>query len=210
MAVSRMGILGGAFDPPHLAHRALAQTALNRLGLSQLRVLPTGQAWHKTRTLTEAQHRLAMTELNFADLPGVVVDDREIRRTGPSYTIDTVRELQAEHPGAEVCVLMGLDQALALASWKDWEALVAQAIICVADRADSASPKAMSEEDHASLLQARLKHLPPGRWRYLPMPLMPISATDIRHRLAHRQPLDGLVSPAVARYIDQHHLYTHA
>ena len=209
MALSRIGILGGAFDPPHLAHRALAQAALSQLGLTELRVLPTGQAWHKARTLSDASHRLAMASLNF-DLPGVVVDDREIRRSGPSYTIDTVNELQAEHPGAEVCVLMGLDQAQALPTWKDWERLVAQAIICVADRADSVSPMAKSLGDPPSLLQARLKHLPPGRWRYLPMPLMPISATDIRHRLVNRQPTDGLVSPAVARYIDQHHLYTHA
>ena len=210
MAVSRIGILGGAFDPPHLAHRALAQSALDQLALTELHVLPTGQAWHKTRTLTDAAHRLAMTRLTFEGLPGVVVDDREIRRAGPTYTIDTVRELQAEHPGAEVCVLMGLDQAVALPTWKDWEALVAQAIICLVDRADNASPRAVSEEDHASLLQARLKHLPPGRWRYLPMPLMPISATDLRQRLANNQPIDGLVSPAVASYIAQHHLYTPA
>jgi nicotinate-nucleotide adenylyltransferase len=207
MAVSRIGILGGAFDPPHLAHRALAQAALSQLGLTELRVLPTGQAWHKARMLSDAAHRLAMARLNF-DLPGVVVDDREIRRSGPSYTIDTVNEIQAEHPGAEVCVLMGLDQAQALPTWKEWERLVAQAIICVADRADDTKPHSVL--DSANSTQLCFPHLPPERWRHVIMPLMPVSATLIRQRLADQRPLDGLVSPAVASYIDQHHLYTPA
>ena len=207
MAVSRIGILGGAFDPPHLAHRALAQAALSQLGLTELRVLPTGQAWHKARTLSDAAHRLAMAKLNF-DCPGVVVDDREIRRSGPSYTIDTVNELLAEHAGVEVCVVMGLDQAKALPNWKDWERLVAQAIICVADREDDIKPQ--TGLDAANATQLHLKHLPPQRWRQVSMPLMPVSATLIRQRLADQRPLDGLVSPAVASYIAQHHLYTPA
>lgn len=202
MAVSRIGLLGGAFDPPHLAHRALAQAALDQLGLSELRVLPTGYAWHKARALTDAHHRLAMAKLNFEGLPGVVVDDREIRRPGPSYTIDTVREVLAQHPGAEVLVLMGMDQAVALPSWKDWEALVAQAIICIADRPETTE----SDAD----FHAQLKHLAAHRVRRLHMPLMPVSATEIRQRLALKQSIEGLVSPAIASYIAQHHLYTHA
>ena len=72
----RIGIFGGAFDPPHLAHVALAQAAVTQLGLDELRVFPTGQAWHKARALTGAAHRLAMAKLAFGAVPGAVVDDR--------------------------------------------------------------------------------------------------------------------------------------
>ena len=130
----RIGVFGGAFDPPHLAHRSLAEVAQAELGLDELRVLPTGQAWHKTRQLTDSAHRLAMVQIVFSGLPRLVIDDREIRRTGPSYTLDTLRELQAENPEADLFLLMGKDQADVLPSWRCWQDLVRLAIICVADR----------------------------------------------------------------------------
>lgn len=191
-------MFGGAFDPPHLAHRALAEVALEQLKLDELRILPTGQAWHKTRTLTEAGHRLAMARLAFEGLPGVVVDDREIRRAGPSYTLDTLRELRAEQPQAELYLVMGKDQADVLPTWRDWERIVEIAIICVADR--------------DGLTGQETRFVPPpamaGRFRKLQMPAMDISATGIRARVASRQGIAPLVSPAVARYIEQNHLYT--
>ena len=79
----RVGMFGGAFDPPHRAHRALAEAALHQLGLDLLLVLPTGLAWHKSRGLTAAAHRVAMCELAFAGLPHLRIDQREIRREGP-------------------------------------------------------------------------------------------------------------------------------
>jgi nicotinate-nucleotide adenylyltransferase len=97
---------------------------------------------------------------------------------------------------------MGLDQAQALPTWKDWQRLVAQAIICVANRVDIERP-----ESSELSLPEHFKHLPSERWRHVAMPLMRISATLIRHRQATHQSLDGLVIPAVASYIDQHHLY---
>lgn len=167
------------------------------LQLDELRVLPTGQAWHKTRPLTSAQHRLAMVELAFADLPGLVLDDREIRRAGPSYTLDTLRELQAEQPEAELYLVMGKDQADALPSWRNWQEIVRLAIICVADR--------------DALTGKETKFVPPAemaaRFHKLHMPSMDISATGIRSRIATRQDVAPLVSASVARYIEHHHLY---
>lgn len=196
----RLGVFGGAFDPPHLAHRALAEVALAQLQLDELRVLPTGQAWHKSRPLTDAQHRLAMAELAFAELPGLVLDDREIRRSGPSYTLDTLRELRSEYPQAELFLVMGKDQADALSSWRDWEEIVRLAIICVADR--------------DGLTGQETQFVPPpemaARFHKLHMPVMDISATGIRSRIAARQGIAPLVSAPVARYIADHHLYTTA
>jgi nicotinate-nucleotide adenylyltransferase len=92
----RLGIFGGSFDPPHMAHIALAQHAIAQFKLDVLRIIPTGDAWHKTRPLTASPHRLAMTRLAFAHLPQAEVDTREIDRLGATYTLDTLLELQAE------------------------------------------------------------------------------------------------------------------
>jgi nicotinate-nucleotide adenylyltransferase len=107
----RIGVLGGAFDPPHVVHVALAEAACAQLQLDALHVIPTGDAWHKTRTLTAAEHRIAMTRLAFAHIPQAVVDTREIARSGPTYTVDTLRELRAEYPDAQLYLIMGADQA---------------------------------------------------------------------------------------------------
>ena len=79
----RLGVFGGAFDPPHVAHRALVEAALAQLQLDRLHVVPTGQAWHKARDLSPAQHRVAMAQLAFADLPGVQIDTREVAARRP-------------------------------------------------------------------------------------------------------------------------------
>jgi len=197
VTLKKLGMFGGAFDPPHLAHRALAEAALDQLQLDELRVLPTGQAWHKTRPLTDAAHRLAMSRLAFEGLARVVLDEREIRRAGPSYTLDTLRELHAEHPQAELYLVMGKDQADVLPTWRHWEEIVRLAIICVADR--------------DALTGQETRFVPPpemaGRFRKIHMPAMDISATGIRARVASHQGIAPLVSPAVARYIEDNHLY---
>ncbi len=198
MGVSRrIGVFGGAFDPPHIGHVALARTALAQLQLDELRIIPTGHAWHKTRTLTPAVHRLAMATLAFAEVERVVIDPRETRRVGSSYTVDTLQELRAESPGAQYFLILGQDQAQALTSWSRWEQIPQLAIICVAARANITGAKAPFEDISA---------LVPGV-RYLEMPSVPVSATDIRHAVANHQNIAPLVFEPVARYIEQHHLY---
>lgn len=196
----RIGVFGGAFDPPHLAHRAIAIAALQQLNLDELRVIPTGQAWHKARTLTDARHRLAMVELNFCDLPGVVIDQRELARAGPSFTIDTLREIRAETPSAELFLLIGEDQARALTSWREWQEVTRLSIICVAARAD--------------LARTDTDFKPPvgfeARFMTLQTPPMALSATQIRGCVATQQGIAPLVFEPVARYIDHHHLYQDA
>jgi nicotinate-nucleotide adenylyltransferase len=193
----RIGVFGGAFDPPHAAHHALAQVALEQLQLDELRIIPTGQAWHKNRGLTPAAHRLAMARLAFADLERVVVDPRETVRSGPSYTVDTLLELKAEFVGAEFFLIIGEDQAKALDSWSRWSEIPKLATICVAARAGFTRANATFEALHLSQTAVRLLEMPP----------MDVSATDIRQRLARRQNVGPLVFEPVARYIAQHHLY---
>lgn len=193
----RIGVFGGAFDPPHRGHHALAATAIAQLQLDALHIIPTGHAWHKSRTLSDASHRMAMAQLAFADLPQVVVDGRELARPGPTYTVDTLLELQQANPGAQLYLLIGEDQARALPSWSRWERLPALAIICVAARADSTGAKGQFDA---------LKAQVPGL-TVLNMPPVATSATDIRQRAATGQNIGPLVFETVARYIDQHHLY---
>jgi nicotinate-nucleotide adenylyltransferase len=197
VTLKRIGIFGGAFDPPHLGHRALAQAAIDDLALDALHIIPTGQAWHKPRDLTAAVHRLDMCSLNFEGLPGIVIDERELHRTGPSYTIDTLLELRSTCGPTELFLCLGLDQALALPTWHRWAEVVSNATICVAVRADSAG---ISDPLPA------LESIAPG-FRRLTMGAMPISATDIRQRVAAGQSVSGLVFDPVARYIDHHSLY---
>lgn len=193
----RIGILGGAFDPPHLAHLALAQAACEQLQLDQLRIIPTGQAWHKRRLLTAAKHRLAMSQLAFSSLPQVVLDACETRRDGPSYTIDTLRQLLGAEPGAQLFLIIGADQAQALPTWKEWQEIIRSATICVADR--DCVTGAIGTYDAEKLVSSRFRHLK--------MPAMSISATDIRDRISAQLDVTALVCEPVARYIADHHLY---
>jgi nicotinate-nucleotide adenylyltransferase len=193
-----VGLFGGAFDPPHRTHVALAQAAIAQLNLDILYVVPTGHAWHKQRALTAAQHRLAMCRLAFDEVNRAEVDEREMLRSGPTYTIDTLQELQAQHPQTQLYLIMGEDQARALATWHRAEDLARAAIICVASRSESvesASPADISPGLSGSPLQRLL--LPPS----------PLNATEIRDLSARGQSVSTLVPESVARYIDQHHLY---
>ncbi len=174
---------------------ALAQAALSQLGLDELRILPTGDAWHKARALSPAADRLAMARLAFEGLPGAVVDARELQREGPSYTIDTLEALAAEAPGAEFVLLMGGDQWTAFTSWHRWQDIAARARLCVLARPGSteASPAGLA---------------PPLR---LVLPPMDVSATALREALAGAGLLSEaqarLLPEAVARYISTHGLY---
>ena len=198
---TRIGVFGGAFDPPHNAHVALAAAALAQLDLQELRIFPTGQAWHKARALTSAEDRLAMTRLAFQDLPGAVIDTREVLRPGPTYTLDTLRELREQSPDVQWVLVMGEDQARALPTWNGWQGILELAIVSVAHRAPQTG-------DAARFDPSVLPGLPAcAKFETLELPAMDISATEIRERAARGRNLSALVPPAVARYIDQHHLY---
>jgi nicotinate-nucleotide adenylyltransferase len=201
LSQKKIGVFGGAFDPPHNAHLALAQTALSELALDALYVIPTGQAWHKARTLSPAEHRLAMTRLAFQAMPRVVVDDREIKRVGPTFTIDTLLALQAENPDAQLYLLMGGDQFAAFMQWHQWREIIKIAIICVAARARFD----WAEGQFDALKQPEMRLLT------LQMPPMAVSATQIRQLLTsglgENQAMTDLLPQLVASYISRHQLY---
>ncbi len=197
-AAPRIGLLGGSFNPPHLAHLALGRTALQQLGLDELRWLPAGAPWQKAgRVMADGGHRAAMLAVLLAGEPRCVIDRRELERVGPTYTIDTVRELQAERPGVEWYLILGQDQYAQFHTWRDAPELLQRLTLAVAGRGGQApqAPPAL-----AGL---------PQRCVLLDMAPTDIAATDIRKRVAHGQTVTALVGERVASYIEQHQLYSH-
>jgi nicotinate-nucleotide adenylyltransferase len=198
--LKRIGLFGGSFDPVHLGHLALARTALAHLQLDELRWVPSGQSWQKGPAHAGAEDRAAMVQAAIAGEPRFVLERCEIERSGPSYTIDTLRTLQAGSPGASWFLVIGQDQYANLHTWHEWQALLGLATIAVAAR-DTVMP------DVSNTPLAHTAH----QVVHLPMPAVPVSATILRQQLAAGQPATELAStlvpPAVASYIARHGLY---
>jgi nicotinate-nucleotide adenylyltransferase len=193
--MTRIGLYGGSFDPPHNAHLALARLARDHLMLDELRVMPAGKPWQKQhRVLASPEHRAQMVKLAIAGEPKLKLEEAELRHAGPNYTIDTLRELQAEQPG-EWFLVLGQDQYAQLHTWREWRELLGLVTLAVAGRA--------GEPPAASPQIAALPH----RIVVLPLPPMAVSSSDVRDRVAQGLDTSGLVPPAVASYIDQNHLY---
>jgi nicotinate-nucleotide adenylyltransferase len=193
LSLRRVAIFGGSFDPPHNAHVALARIARQALALDEVRWIPAGQPWQKTRTMTPAVHREAMVRLAIDDEPGQVLSRVELERSGPSVTLDTVEAFRAQEPGTEWVLLIGGDQYANLHTWRGWQRLLDLTVLAVAQR-----PGVQAEPD------AAVRQRP---HRVVPLPMLDIASTHIRARVARGDRVDDLVPPVVARYIDQHHLY---
>jgi nicotinate-nucleotide adenylyltransferase len=186
----RIGLFGGTFDPPHNAHVALARSALDALALDGLRWIPAGQPWQKTRVVTPAVHREAMVRLAIQGQARFVLDRIELEREGPSYTLDTVRALQ---PLGELVLIIGADQYAGLHTWRGWQELLGLVTLAVANRPGPMPPVSVEVLRHPH--------------RVVPLPMLDVSATEIRARVARGLPIDGLVPPSVASYIDLNRLY---
>jgi len=202
--VARLGVLGGTFDPIHVGHVAVAQAARRELGLDRVLVIPASTPPHKVGlVMAPAADRLAMVELAVADEVGLEASRIEIDRPGPSWTVDTLTSLvdEARASGRDVALTLVLsaDAFAGLPDWHDTERILGLARIAVAPRPGHAPPSLDS-------LPAHLRALAAGS-AILDGPNVDVSATDIRRRVAAGLPIDGLVAPAVARYIEVHHLY---
>lgn len=191
----RIGILGGTFDPVHIAHLVVAVEARSQLGLDQVLLVVAHRPWQKDgfREIAPAEHRLAMVRLAVEDLAGVEASAIEIDRGGPTYSVDTLDELHRCHPGAPLFLIVGADAAATLPTWHDAARLRELATLVVVNR-----PGAGAE-------------VPPG-WphEHVLVPSLEVSSTDVRARVARGRPIDVLVPPAVVRYIADHGLYADA
>jgi nicotinate-nucleotide adenylyltransferase len=194
--LKRIGLFGGSFDPVHDAHVALAKTALGQLKLDEVRWIPVGEPWQKTRQLADAADREAMVRLAIAGEPRFVLDRSELRRRGPSFTLDTVREMAADEPDAQWVLILGQDQYASLHTWRDWRELLGLVTLAIANRPGAALA--------VNTQIARVEH------QAMLLPMMDVSSTEVRRRVAAGESIAGLVPDAVAGYIDQHRLYREA
>lgn len=195
----RIGLFGGSFNPPHLGHLALARAVRDQLALDEVRWLPAGQPWQKAgQLMASGSHRATMVQRLIADEPRMVLDARELARSGPSYTLDTVRACAAEQPQAEWFLLLGQDQVAGLPTWHGLPDLLAQVTLAVAARA------------------GRAPELPPAvaalgaRQVVVALPRIDVSASQVRHALASGSSgadVAPWVGEPVARYIAEHNLY---
>jgi nicotinate-nucleotide adenylyltransferase len=218
----RLGILGGTFDPPHRGHVALTQLCIDHLDLDELVWIPTGHSWQKGDNVTPAADRLAMTELAAATLATrrtkVRVSRMEVDRDGPSYTIDTVRQLRAEYgPQASMSWLMGADQLLRLHTWHGWEALFEYVHLCTATRPGfhlDALDGPVLAALHERLADTHLIQCSPSGHMWIDQTLaVDLSSTGLRERLADGpmsdQADDDQLPAGVAHYIARQGLYRH-
>lgn len=206
----RIGLLGGTFNPIHVGHLALARAARVALQLDAVRLIPTGQPWQKGLGITPATHRLAMTQLAARAEPWLSVDNREVLRSGLTYTVDTLAELRAQEGGAAALILLlGSDQLRNLATWYRYERLLELAHIAVTQRG------LFSLTDLPSAVEALMQRHgrdalpdePCGSIVFFRMPAVPVSATVLRQQLAAgERPLE-LLPDGVLDYIDRHGLY---
>jgi len=195
-----IGVLGSAFNPPHLGHLALAQEALWQLGLDQVVLMPTGEAPHK-RILDDPgrEQRLAMTRLAAADDSRFSVSSIEVDREGPSYTYESLELLAEERPDTELVFVMGADAAVGLESWRRPERVVELARLAVARRAG------VSDADVGAVMRSLAAD---GRATMLEMPQFGVSSSSVRERAAAGRPLRYLVPEAVARFIEEKEIYS--
>jgi nicotinate-nucleotide adenylyltransferase len=194
-----LGILGGTFNPPHVGHLAIARESHQELGLDRVLLMPAASIAHKRAGADPgAEHRLHMCRLlveDARDASALSACALEVERGGDTYTVDTLEELHSRHPHARLTLIVGADTARTLPNWREPPRLLALADLAVARRTGVSD-------------QAVLQSVPPpARVRFLHTPLLEVSSSTVRERLARGEQVDGLVGGAVAGYIAEHRLY---
>ncbi len=201
--IQAIGILGGTFNPPHAGHIALARHARDELGLDRVWLMPLHTPPHKpTAPEPGPEHRLEMTRLASAGETGIGACELEVRRGGTSYTVDTLSEIHASDPEAELTFVVGADTALTLPSWRSPERVLSLARLAVAQRAGGAP------SDGAAILDA-IGKVGAGDPDVVFLEMAPVeaSSTLARERIAAGESTAGLLAPAVRAYIDRAGLY---
>ena len=221
MADLRLGVLGGTFNPIHLGHLALAESFRDRLGLDRVLFVPAGLPPHKGREgIAAPLHRYAMLCLAVAGHPAFLASDVEVRRAGPSYSVDTIEALAADWPGARLFFLMGSDTFLDLPTWRTPERLVTGATLAVGAREGGTfEPEGPAARAVLARIAARgwarvpptpLDAVMPGDVLLIDAVSLPVSACEIRGRVRRRESVRYLTPLPVAEYIAQHRLYAEA
>jgi nicotinate-nucleotide adenylyltransferase len=207
-----IGVFGGTFNPIHHGHLRIAQEIAETLRLSQVKFIPSANPPHKTQPQVSAQQRAAMVELAIQDNPLFSLDMRELERTGPSYTIDTLKSLRSEHPHDTFCLMIGADAFAHFDQWHDWQSILNYCHLILVPRPDAhhliLSP-ALSTllKQHATSVLDQLTLQPHGCIIEQEVTALDISSSQIRTVIGQRKNPIYLTPPQVAEYLQQHRLY---
>jgi len=212
-----IAILGGTFDPVHYGHLRVADEVRRALRLPEVRLVPARDPPHRSGPQASAGARRAMLECAVTAFPGLVVDDRELRRPGKSYTVLTLSEFRAEFPDRPLLLLLGADAFRGLPTWHRWREIFGLAHIVVVARPGTAladdlpAPLRAEWEARAIADPTLLRNAPAGLIYEQPVTPQPVSATDVRAAMAGDQAAKSAVAtllpPCVMAYIENHHLY---
>lgn len=209
-----IGILGGTFDPVHLGHLRLAQEVADTLALSEVRFMPGGTPPHRAAPQTGAAERVAMVKLAIADNPLFTLDERETRRSGPSYSFDTLTELRAEMgPTRPLVLIMGADAFLGFNGWHRWRDILGLAHVAVAHRPGAVLAEIKDELLAREFAQRRVtdtqavQHAPAGSIVVVPITALDISATAIRAMIRAGRSVRYLVPAAAIAQIEHNYLF---
>lgn len=206
-----LGILGGTFDPIHHGHLRLALEVVERLSLDRLHLVPCADPPHRHTVFAPAHLRLSMVEAAVAGISNLIADDRELRRDGPSFTVDTLAAFRAEYPEAALVFVLGADAFAQLPTWHDFAGLTGYAHLVVVNRPGTPVPDHPLLEAFAAPKWvdqvAILRRDAFGGIFSLQMPILDIASSDIRARRASGRSIDFLTPPDVVRCILAHRLY---
>lgn len=207
----KIGILGGTFDPVHIGHLRSAIEVLEGCGLDEVRLIPGAVPPHRVTPNVSAQQRLTMVELAVQDISGLSADDRELQRTGPSWTIDTLLSIREElDPHDQLYFILGQDAFAGLDRWHRWQELLDHCHLLVLQRPDQPVPLPVAVQAlldrHGVDIPADIQQ-PHGRIGLIQQSPLAVSATAIRHQLAAGRMIRFLVPAAVEDYIHQQDLY---
>ncbi|MGH8508451.1 MAG: nicotinate-nucleotide adenylyltransferase [Gammaproteobacteria bacterium] len=209
--MTAVGILGGTFDPIHHGHLRLALEMAAALELAAVRLLPLHTPPHREPPISSPELRLRMLLAAIAGQKTLLADDRELKRQGISYTVDTLAEFRREDAEIPLCLILGMDAFLSLPSWRHWEQIIDLAHIAVAHRLDAgpSTPALLSEflDRHRSDDPKELHRTRAGRVYFAALPVLEISASGIRERIAAGANVHFLLPEPVLQLIHRHGLY---
>lgn len=211
MLTQPIGILGGMFDPVHFGHLRSAVELRQQLDLAQVRLIPCAKPPHRTPGVASAEQRAAMLSLAVADEPGLLVDEREIKRATPSYSVDTLRSLRSELPTTPLCLVVGMDAFLGFPTWHEWRDLFALCHVVVLERPGHfpEMPPVLAEEFAArhSVSRQCLREKKAGAILLQRVTQLSISSTALREALKRGQSVRYLLPDSVYSYITEHGLF---
>jgi nicotinate-nucleotide adenylyltransferase len=194
-----IGVLGGTFDPVHIGHLIVAEEARIKLGLEEVLFVPAGEPWLKQdRDVTQAIHRVEMVRRAIADNPDFKLSTLEVDRSGPSYTVDTLEALQERLSETSLFFVLGRDTLAELPLWKDPRKVIQLCRLVVPPRLGTRDLRHL-EEAIPGLLERVIQ---------LDMPVIGISSSEIRQRIARGLPIRYLVPPGVEEYITEQRIYS--